>query len=71
MGRYHLGVLGVHLRILKWILKKQVTAGGLDLCGSQAPVAGSCKHGNEFVGSIKRDEFVDLLSPFQGVSLLG
>jgi hypothetical protein len=33
---------------------------GLDACGSrQEPVAGYCEHGNEPLGSIKCDGFVD------------
>jgi hypothetical protein len=37
----------------------------MDSTGSgQGPVAGSCKYGNELLGSIKCGEFLDQLSNF-------
>jgi hypothetical protein len=46
--------------------KNMMRERGLDLSGSgQRPVAGSSKHGNELLGSIKRGEFLDYRSNYQ------
>jgi hypothetical protein len=44
--------------ILKWILGNRFGMCGLDSSGS-GWLVGSCEHGNEFSGSIKRREFPD------------
>jgi hypothetical protein len=46
--------------ILKWIFKKWDGGHGLDLSGSgHGQIAGSCKCGNEHLGSIKCREFTN------------
>jgi hypothetical protein len=47
-------------KILKWMLGNRVRGCGLDSSASElGPVTGSCEHGNEPLGSIKSEEFLD------------
>jgi hypothetical protein len=61
--RDHLGDLGIGWRIiLKWILNR-VRGCRLNSTGlGYSLMVGSCKHGNEPLGSIKSEKLIDQLS---------
>jgi hypothetical protein len=49
--------------IKMYLKNNEVRSSGLDSSGSgQGPVAGSCEHSNEALGSIKGKEFLDYLN---------
>jgi hypothetical protein len=51
--------------MLKWNLEKQDMSVWVDSSGSgYGPVAGSCEHGNELLGPIKGNDFLDLLCDY-------
>jgi hypothetical protein len=59
-GKTTLGKLTCRWRIiLKWILK--IGCESVYWISGQGPVAGSCKHDNDSLGSIKVEEFFDQL----------